>query len=86
MCNDLTIQPALSRSYRILSYAIFTHQPQAFTQNAIHTGWLDARIAANVKAERPPWHLCVIGSAVVSAARFARFAVNCVMCGMQGKC
>ncbi len=41
--------------------------PQDFTQNHIHTGWLDSRIAANVKAERPPWHLCVIGSAVVRA-------------------
>lgn len=41
--------------------------PQDFVQNRIHTGWLDSRIAANVKAERPPWHLCVIGSAVVRA-------------------
>jgi hypothetical protein len=40
---------------------------QEFTQNHIHTGWLDSRIAANVKAERPPWHLCVIGSAVGGA-------------------
>jgi hypothetical protein len=42
-------------------------RPQDFVQNSIHTGWLDSRIAANVKAERPPWHLCVIGSAVVRA-------------------
>jgi acetyl-CoA carboxylase / biotin carboxylase 1 len=43
------------------------NHPQEFVNNVIHTGWLDSRIAANVKAERPPWHLCVIGSAVVRA-------------------
>jgi hypothetical protein len=35
--------------------------------NRINTGWLDQRIAANVRAEKPPWELCVIGAAAVRA-------------------
>lgn len=35
--------------------------------NKINTGWLDQRIAANVRAEKPPWELCVIGAAAVRA-------------------
>ena len=33
-------------------------------ENQVHTGWLDARIAARVRVERPPWHLSVIAGAV----------------------
>ncbi|KIY93907.1 biotin carboxylase [Monoraphidium neglectum] len=51
--------------HTIIDYAVDMLTSPDFVQNRIHTGWLDARIAANVKAERPPWHLCVIGSAVV---------------------
>lgn len=36
-------------------------------ENRITTGWLDQRIAANVKAEKPAWELCVIGAAAVRA-------------------
>jgi hypothetical protein len=38
-----------------------------FVENKINTGWLDLRIAANVRAEKPPWELCVIGAAAVRA-------------------
>jgi acetyl-CoA carboxylase/biotin carboxylase 1 len=38
-----------------------------FVDNAINTGWLDQRIAANVRAEKPPWELCVLGAAAVRA-------------------
>ncbi|GLC69098.1 hypothetical protein PLESTF_000789000 [Pleodorina starrii] len=38
------------------------------TGNAIHTGWLDSRIAARVKPGRPPWHISVIAGAVVKSA------------------
>jgi acetyl-CoA carboxylase/biotin carboxylase 1 len=38
-----------------------------FVDNKINTGWLDQRIAANVRAEKPPWELCVIGAAAVRA-------------------
>lgn len=42
-------------------------QCSEFVDNTINTGWLDQRIAANVKMEQPPWHLCVIGAAAVRA-------------------
>jgi acetyl-CoA carboxylase/biotin carboxylase 1 len=53
--------------HTIIDYAADMLQSPEFTGNKIHTGWLDLRIAANIKAERPPWHLCVIGGAVVRA-------------------
>lgn len=53
--------------HTIIDYAGDMLQSDAFMTNTIHTGWLDARIASNVKAERPPWHLCVIGAAAVRA-------------------
>lgn len=34
---------------------------------AAHAGWLDARIAARVRPERPPWHLTVVCGAVMRA-------------------
>lgn len=53
--------------HTIIDYAADMLQSPEFVNNKIHTGWLDSRIAANVKAERPPWHLCVIGAAAVRA-------------------
>lgn len=53
--------------HTIIDYAADMLQSHEFVNNEIHTGWLDSRIAANVKAERPPWHLCVIGAAAVRA-------------------
>ncbi|KAG2445384.1 hypothetical protein HXX76_000006 [Chlamydomonas incerta] len=38
------------------------------TGNAVHTGWLDSRIAARIKPGRPPWHISVIAGAVVKSA------------------
>jgi len=55
--------------HTIIDYAVDMLQSNEFVNNQIHTGWLDSRIAANVKAERPPWHLCVIGAAAVRAHR-----------------
>jgi hypothetical protein len=53
--------------HTIIDYAADMLQSPEFVNNEIHTGWLDSRIAANVRAERPPWHLCVIGAAAVRA-------------------
>eukprot|EP00879_Flechtneria_rotunda_P003437 GHRR01003666.1.p1 GENE.GHRR01003666.1~~GHRR01003666.1.p1 ORF type:complete len:1583 (+),score=615.48 GHRR01003666.1:404-5152(+) len=53
--------------HTIIDYAADMLQSPEFVNNKIHTGWLDSRIAANVKAERPPWHLSVIGAAAVRA-------------------
>eukprot|EP00882_Tetradesmus_deserticola_P027428 GHRQ01030357.1.p2 GENE.GHRQ01030357.1~~GHRQ01030357.1.p2 ORF type:complete len:143 (-),score=57.78 GHRQ01030357.1:402-830(-) len=53
--------------HTIIDYAADMLQSPEFMNNSIHTGWLDSRIAANVRAERPPWHLCVIGAAAVRA-------------------
>ncbi|KAF6253758.1 carboxyl transferase domain-containing protein [Scenedesmus sp. NREL 46B-D3] len=53
--------------HTIIDYAADMLQSPEFMNNEIHTGWLDSRIAANVRAERPPWHLCVIGAAAVRA-------------------
>ncbi|KAK2079983.1 hypothetical protein QBZ16_002378 [Prototheca wickerhamii] len=44
-------------------------QTDDFLGNRHHTGWLDARIAAQVGAERPPWFLVVIAGAVLRATR-----------------
>lgn len=53
--------------HTIIDYAADMLQSPEFVNNEVHTGWLDSRIAANVKAERPPWHMCVIGAAAVRA-------------------
>lgn len=53
--------------HTIIDYAVDMLQSADFVNNQIHTGWLDARIAAKIKAGRPPWHLCVVGGAVVRA-------------------
>ncbi|KAG2485379.1 hypothetical protein HYH03_015868 [Edaphochlamys debaryana] len=38
------------------------------SSGAVHTGWLDSRIAARVKPGRPPWHISVIAGAVVKSS------------------
>lgn len=48
----------------LLDYAIEMLQERDFVESRIHTGWLDGRIAARVRVERPPWYLCVIAGAV----------------------
>ncbi|KAL3149360.1 hypothetical protein ABBQ32_002163 [Trebouxia sp. C0010 RCD-2024] len=40
-------------------------QHQVFMGNNHHTGWLDSRIAAHVKAETPAWYLSVICGALL---------------------
>jgi acetyl-CoA carboxylase/biotin carboxylase 1 len=42
-------------------------QSPDFVGNAHHTGWLDARIAAQITAGRPAWHLSVVCGAVLRA-------------------
>ena len=53
----------------LLDYAVEMLQEHDFVHNAVHTGWLDSRIAARVKVGRPPWHLCVIAGAMHMAFR-----------------
>ena len=50
----------------LLDYAVDMLQEGEFVQNRIHTGWLDGRIAARVKVERPSWYLSVIAGAIHS--------------------
>lgn len=50
-----------------VSLLVLLLQCSDFVENRINTGWLDQRIAANVKAEKPAWELCVIGAAAVRA-------------------
>lgn len=42
-------------------------QTDEFRGDCHHTGWLDARIAAQITAGRPPWHLSVVCGAVLRA-------------------
>ena len=39
-------------------------QDKEYVGNEIHTGWLDSRIARRIKAQRPPWHICVVTGAL----------------------
>ncbi|CAG9465063.1 unnamed protein product [Pedinophyceae sp. YPF-701] len=56
----------------IVSYVRDMIQTEDFIANNIHTGWLDARIAAQVKDARVPWHIAVVCGAVQRAlARIA---------------
>jgi acetyl-CoA carboxylase / biotin carboxylase 1 len=48
----------------LVDYVTDMLQERDFKANAVHTGWLDGRIAAQVKVERPPWYLCVIAGAI----------------------
>ncbi|KAK9805253.1 hypothetical protein WJX72_008860 [[Myrmecia] bisecta] len=51
----------------IVDYAIDMIQSPDFTGNNHSTSWLDQRIAAHVKAEKPAWHLGVISGAILRA-------------------
>lgn len=42
-------------------------QTEEFRGDYHHTGWLDARIAAQITAGRPPWHLSVVCGAILRA-------------------
>ena len=44
--------------------------------NTVHTGWLDARIAKKVPTTQLPWHLAVIGGAVVRAFQHVGSGLN----------
>jgi len=49
----------------IVDYATEMVQDPDFVQNRISTGWLDARIAAHVRAEKPAWYLAVIAGGLL---------------------
>ncbi|KAK9790754.1 hypothetical protein WJX73_002279 [Symbiochloris irregularis] len=49
----------------IVDYAIEMIQSPEFLGNSIHTGWLDYRVASQIKAEQPAWHLGVIAGALL---------------------
>eukprot|EP00892_Ulva_mutabilis_P004884 jgi/Ulvmu1/2768/UM014_0226.1 len=60
----------------LVDYVADMLQEPAFVGNNIHTGWLDGRIAAQVRVERPPWHLSVIAGAVDAALNQASANVS----------
>lgn len=39
-------------------------QDEEYQGNRIHTGWLDSRIAKQIRGQRLPWHVCVIAGAL----------------------
>uniref|UniRef100_A0A0D9WEQ7 Uncharacterized protein n=1 Tax=Leersia perrieri TaxID=77586 RepID=A0A0D9WEQ7_9ORYZ len=47
-----------------VDYTVDLLNASDFRENKIHTGWLDTRIADRVQAERPPWHISVVGGAL----------------------
>ena len=51
----------------IVDYAAEMVQAPDFVQNNVHTGWLDARIAAHVRAEKPAWYLAAIAGGLLRA-------------------
>lgn len=53
---------------------MFSQSPD-LVNNAVHTGWLDSRIAARVPSSQLPWHLPVIAGAVVRALEQVREVV-----------
>ncbi|XP_072972493.1 acetyl-CoA carboxylase 1-like isoform X1 [Typha angustifolia] len=50
-----------------VDYTIDLLNASEYRDNKIHTGWLDSRIAMRVRAERPPWHISVVGGALYKA-------------------
>lgn len=60
----------------LVDYVADMLQEPAFVGDRIHTGWLDGRIAAQVRVERPPWHLSVIAGAVDAALNEASANVS----------
>ncbi|GAA0139911.1 hypothetical protein LIER_01367 [Lithospermum erythrorhizon] len=51
-----------------VDYTIDLLHASDYSDNKIHTGWLDSRIAMRVRAERPPWYLSVVGGALYKAS------------------
>ena len=49
----------------IVDYVCDMIQTDDFVNNLHHTGWLDARIAAQITAVKPPWYLSVISGAAL---------------------
>ncbi|KAF6146388.1 hypothetical protein GIB67_020482 [Kingdonia uniflora] len=47
-----------------VDYTIDLLNVSEYRDNKIHMGWLDNRIAMQVRAERPPWYLSVVGGAL----------------------
>ena len=48
-------------------------QDKEYVGNEIHTGWLDSRIARRIKAQRPPWHICVVTGALYVSGNTADY-------------
>ncbi|GBG75894.1 hypothetical protein CBR_g21136 [Chara braunii] len=48
----------------IVGYCIDLLHTSEYQKNRFHTGWLDSRIAMNVRMERPPWHIAVLAGAL----------------------
>eukprot|EP00897_Mesotaenium_endlicherianum_P010369 jgi/Mesen1/9360/ME000061S08809 len=59
-----------------VDYTVDLLQSAEYKDNKIHTGWLDTRIAMRVVAERPPWHICVLGGALYTAEKIATTRVS----------
>jgi len=51
----------------IVDYAVDMIKSEEFVGNNIHTGWLDGRIAAQVRSEPVPWHVAVAAGALRGA-------------------
>ncbi|KAF6144243.1 hypothetical protein GIB67_004913, partial [Kingdonia uniflora] len=43
-----------------VDYTIDLLNVSEYRDNKIHTGWLDSRIAMQVRAKSPPWYLSVV--------------------------
>lgn len=53
--------------HTIVDYAVDMIKSEEFVGNSIHTGWLDGRIAAQVRSEPVPWHVAVAAGALRGA-------------------
>lgn len=62
--NELHIRGEIRTN---VDYTVDLLKADEFAGNRIHTGWLDSRIAMKVVAERPPWHISVLGGALREA-------------------
>lgn len=73
--NELHIRGEIRTN---VDYTVDLLKAEEFAGNRIHTGWLDSRIAMKVVAERPPWHISVLGGALreaemMTAARVSEY-------------
>jgi hypothetical protein len=57
-----------------------TRQSPELAGNAVHTGWLDSRIARRLPGVQAPWHLAVIAGAVVRAHQVREGWVRVCVC------